>query len=275
MLAMTPPARSNHIGQSVAPPQVNQHPIIDWYRASTSSSFEERMVTVQFLGNRGDIDMIDAAKVSERLPQVEGSMEVTARSHTIVLSEVHSEVSSQAFTDRSSQEPPLTNSIYSIGSSGISPSTGMASACSGFPLLDLEEGNILHPPPAGLECAFSFRGCPFVSEDFEVWKPHCLSHFFPHPPPDRISCPLCDFEKGPYSSGWEAWEVRLNHIAREHHRMGYSLAAGRPDFALCKYLMQKRLITMAEYKDLLGNNGRRPHGGQYTTDNMSHERRRR
>lgn len=259
---MTPPAPGGDFVQSPQGTVQFQAPLIDWYSERQASSLYERIASREASDDPNDDKMVDVVKASERLPP-ESSMAMSARSHTVAASEI----SSHIWTDRSSEVPQLSHGAPSLDSAQLSVPSDIASNFSGFPVLDLETNEVTYPPRAGFECAFSFRGCPQIFEDIEPWKEHCLSHFHLHAPPRTISCPLCDFQRGPeaFRNGWEAWHVRLNHIALHHHMMGYSLAASRPDFALFKYLWQKHLIPDAEYQDLMNNYGQRAERSQFTT----------
>jgi len=164
-------------------------------------------------------------------------------------------LSSAASEDASTQAPSLSLDGSTVPSSRYSVGTSLASAASGYPLLDLETGFVVVSPSVKLECAFWFLGCGYSAEpdDTEEWKTHCLSHFRGSPPPRTVVCPLCgEFEGSTFNDGYEAWDARMDHVAF-HHDNGYSLAASRPDFKLFQYLWKKKIISNAELKELKGN----------------------
>ena len=132
------------------------------------------------------------------------------------------------------------------------------------------------PEPSWFECTFGWLDCGLVSNDFDEWKRHCLSHFYPEEPgPCTFQCPSCAYRGGPYANGLEAWELRLNHMAAVHYRQGHDVSMIRPDFELIDYMWSKRLIDNRLYMQLkssarLGNqitdrNERRRRGRQRST----------
>lgn len=96
-----------------------------------------------------------------------------------------------------------------------------------------------------------------------------MSHFRGHEPPREFSCPFCD-ARGALKDGRDAWNMRLDHVAR-HHVEGVSAATARPDRELVEFLRKKKLISNEECKRLrrtkqaidsrwatMNNNHRRP-----------------
>lgn len=139
-----------------------------------------------------------------------------------------------------------------------SVSTGLASRFEGVPLLEEVDGVLERPRtqtrlPA-FECSFWFLSCSYISYDQEEWTTHCLSHFRGEEPPRTVQCPLCSEFKCTADNGWDAWQLRLEHVAY-HQLLGHTLTrTSRPEFDLFRYLWQKRLIDDQDLKELNGGN---------------------
>jgi hypothetical protein len=100
-------------------------------------------------------------------------------------------------------------------------------------------------------CAFWFLDCNFLSQDKEVWKSHSLSHFYGEEPPRSVICPLCAWEVS-CDTGWDAWDLKAEHLLEQHLFLGETLRTARPDFHLFTHLWQKRLIDDLDLKELKG-----------------------
>lgn len=205
-----------------------------------------------------------AGSLTPRAASTSRSMAMTGQSHTERHSafSVHSGdsdmpsenvFSTGTFSESSSDLPTLSPSGPSAVSSDVDTSVGehiiprapLAVDASGHsvPAAVPDADAVLYP------CALQWLDCGFVTDGFEVWKRHCKSHFYPHEPPTSFQCPLCAYRGGPYRSGYDAWEVRLNHVAI-HHRQGHDLSTSRPDMGLITYLYKTRLISDRLYKSL-------------------------
>ncbi|KAL9054272.1 MAG: hypothetical protein Q9162_004230 [Coniocarpon cinnabarinum] len=121
------------------------------------------------------------------------------------------------------------------------------------------------------ECAFSWLDCTHEFDNIDHWKTHSLWHFRGHEPPKDIQCPLCDFNRRGFRNGYDAWRVRLDHVAR-HHQQGQDLSASRPDFGLIEFLFKKKLLNDALCKRL---KLRGAVGNQVTTSTETRRRERR
>lgn len=124
------------------------------------------------------------------------------------------------------------------------------------PLLPEDNNDILERPFADKQepqyhCAFWFLNCGFLSRDKEEWKIHSLSHFYGEEPPRSVSCPLCDWEVS-CDTGWDAWDLKAEHLLEQHLVLGEHLRTARPDFHLFTHLWQKKLIDDLELKELKG-----------------------
>ena len=121
-------------------------------------------------------------------------------------------------------------------------------------------------------CTFGFLRCEAQFEDECAWRTHCLSHFRSHPPPCRISCPFCDeLDKRFFEDPHEAWEHRMSHIAG-HIRARDVIRTCNSDSNLCYYLMQKKIISHADFKELQGKQIQRTMPGPYLVTNHPERR---
>ncbi|KAF2131182.1 hypothetical protein P153DRAFT_365779 [Dothidotthia symphoricarpi CBS 119687] len=132
--------------------------------------------------------------------------------------------------------------------------TNLADQFPGLPLLEDNNG-VLERPAAHImlpvyECTFWFLGCGYISCDADEWTTHCLSHFRGEEPPRSVQCPLCEWAV----TCDHGWSARMQHIEREHAIFGQTLRLSRPDFALYRWLWQRKLIGDGDLKELLGGN---------------------
>ncbi|MCJ1389591.1 hypothetical protein MMC18_002448 [Xylographa bjoerkii] len=104
------------------------------------------------------------------------------------------------------------------------------------------------------ECPFNFLYCLMTFASFSEWLAHSLTHFKKITPPEKNECCFCD-EKFEKSDGMRSWRDKMEHTAL-HHQLGHKLAHARPDFALYKFLWNKRIIEPGEYKELIGGHSR-------------------
>ncbi|MCJ1469709.1 hypothetical protein MMC07_008350 [Pseudocyphellaria aurata] len=118
-------------------------------------------------------------------------------------------------------------------------------------------GNLVLPnvlEPRVLECPFYQLNCGMTFSNTEDWISHSLGHFKNVPPPAKNRCCFCPQEFNCYCSTKEcSWRQRMKHIAF-HHQLGFRVATARPDFELITYLWNHKLISVADYRDLKGNN---------------------
>ena len=180
--------------------------------------------------------------------------------------------------------PHLTGSTDSISSWSIPSSVGHRAVDESFRAITEEEngGNAVYndlqifPPRRRLQvpllqCPFNLLPClmEFAASHIEQWIAHSLTHLFTDEsvprrvePPTSNTCPFCD-ETFHHPNSIASWTLRLRHVAR-HHEIGYSLAHGRPDFALYAHLWQNRVINTIAYREIVGNatGGSRSTSGQ-------------
>lgn len=113
-----------------------------------------------------------------------------------------------------------------------------------------------------LQCPFRFCGCllDFVIGDDRQWVEHSLTHFKTEggrrpqrvDPPKKNTCHFCEqtFED---QDGQESWEVMMRHVRLFHHKFGHLLAHSRLDYDLVGYLWRKKVVSNAEYRELMSN----------------------
>ena len=163
--------------------------------------------------------------------------------------------------------PCLTNP------SGFSDTVSMASS-SGCRALDNslrviaedDEGSLVNFPALRfprvhvLPCPFDPLQCPraFQRGQVDEWITHSLEHFVTEgprgqavEPPTSNPCPFCEATFY-HPSGITSWNQRMRHVA-DHHRIGHTLSHARPDFALYRYMWQRRVIDSEAYRHINGN----------------------
>ena len=241
------------------------HPIAPWLQEEDSriDSFFARNARLPDFAQ-----YVSSASNTPRGGSPIASLAVTDHSHT----EMHSQFSfdlSSISGGSVSDAPTISEDLMSgidaadlpgfsrSGSSAPSSSvdTGLGRDTMRQTRLDITPGGVSVAPTAPesywYECTFTWLDCGFVSNDFEQWKRHCLSHFYPEEPgPCIFQCPLCPHRGGPFTNGWDAWELRLNHMAAVHYRQGHDVSTSRPDFELIDYMWAKRLIDNRLYMQL-------------------------
>ena len=216
-----------------------------------------------------------------RLPQRLAEQSVLPLSHLYQDPNYHGHNPSEVGTSRlvngtvittNASLPHLTGSTDSISSWSIPSSVGYRAVDESFRAITEEENggnavyNNLHffPPRRRLqapqyECPFNLLQCSreFAASHIEPWIEHSLEHFVTDEgvsrhvdPPTSNSCPFCD-ETFYHASGIASWTHRMRHVAR-HHQIGHSLAHGRPDFVLYRYLWQIGVIDTSAYREIVG-----------------------
>jgi hypothetical protein len=172
---------------------------------------------------------------------VHTSLAVTSQSHTVVSSTAANAV--PALLRGSSR----TTSLSSVN-------TGLASFIGGGPLLEEEEGGALVVPSTqrsvySYPCIFHFLDCTESFILFEEWRVHVLSHFRGQAAPTEAQCTLCSWNMAD-STRDVAWNFMLRHVAIEHFQIGHTLATSRPDFALYKFLFNRKILNEPQFKAL-------------------------
>lgn len=116
-------------------------------------------------------------------------------------------------------------------------------------------------PPPIYSCRFWFLGCEYATTSEMEWKEHNLAHFWGHVPPHSNTCPLCDMTFNiPDPS--VSWAANMSHLA-QHFKVGDTMAAATPEYALVRHLWSKRIICDADYQELMGHRpARRSKGGR-------------
>lgn len=220
-------------------------PIQDWYH-HTEDSFQNRLAGHHNLTGSENVSSSNQSRVGKTSTI---SMAMTDHSHT----QSSSSPSSRTLTESA----PASLPSLTVDSSGFDlPSWDSTQENNGvetiIPGID-EQGVLIRPPSYAYQCAFPFLGCTFRSVDLDEWMTHCFAHFHPIGPPRAWQCPLCP-QAGMMPNGHDAWRLRLHHVAG-HHQAGESLSTARPDFALFKYLRDKRIIDDTKYRDLMVQTG--------------------
>lgn len=104
-------------------------------------------------------------------------------------------------------------------------------------------------PPPTLTCRFWFLNCPYASNDELEWREHNLAHFHGHVPPLSMTCPLCDMTFNiPDPS--ISWAANMSHLI-QHFKTGDSLVDATPEYVLIRHLWSKRIISDADYQELV------------------------
>lgn len=157
-------------------------------------------------------------------------------------------------TTASDNVPSLTRGL-SNASSTASADTDFASALDGFQTLESVDGvlqvPITHHPHADLICPFQILDCEEPFSDVRLWKTHIFSHFRGRPCPVTATCFLCErvFGQTRADDPARAWNEMLSHMAAVHFRgLGQRLATVRTDFALMRWMYNRRIITPAQFR---------------------------
>ncbi|KAI9760252.1 MAG: hypothetical protein M4579_001766 [Chaenotheca gracillima] len=117
-------------------------------------------------------------------------------------------------------------------------------------MLQEENGVFVIPAAATkLECPFHFLLCRFTFTLFADWFSHSLSHFYGEGPPNAAICCFCDDTFYNQTDAVRCWEDRMRHVA-EHHKRGQTLESAKPDFHLCEYLKDIRVISEEQLRSM-------------------------
>lgn len=159
-------------------------------------------------------------------------------------------ISSSTMTDR---VPALTRDS-SVASSDSAVQTDTASAVQGGYVLETDDGILTLPhtsePDADLLCPFQILDCAETFSSVREYKTHVFSHFRGHPLPTSASCFLCEnkFTQEPEDDAALAWNKMLGHMAHDHFRQGQQLGTIRADFALMRWMYDRKIISDYYFK---------------------------
>ncbi|TGO34217.1 hypothetical protein BHYA_0207g00150 [Botrytis hyacinthi] len=97
-----------------------------------------------------------------------------------------------------------------------------------------------------LPCEFININCgvTFLSDDFENWLAHSLTHFKNHPPPSKCFCLFCDKEFKDINNSYGNWRNRMMH-SRDHFLDGKTNI--QSDSLVIEYMWRNNLIDEADY----------------------------
>lgn len=149
--------------------------------------------------------------------------------------------------------PPLTRGS-SIASSDSAVQTDTASALQGGYVLETDDGILTlsstSEPDADLLCPFQILDCEETFSSVREFKMHVFSHFRGHPLPTSASCFLCEnrFTQEPEDDDALAWNKMLGHMAHDHFRQGQQLGTIRADFALMRWMYDRKIISDQHFK---------------------------
>lgn len=149
--------------------------------------------------------------------------------------------------------PPLTRGS-SVASSDSAVQTDTASAVQGGYVLETDDGILTLPstsePDADLLCPFQILDCEETFSSVREFKTHVFSHFRGHPLPTSAPCFLClnRFTQEPEDDDALAWNKMLSHMASDHFRQGQQLGTIRADFALMRWMYDRKIISDHYFK---------------------------
>ena len=157
-------------------------------------------------------------------------------------------------TTASDNVPRLTRGNSNASSIGSADTDIASSFLDGMPTLESINGVLQVPVPAhphaDLICPFQILDCEEPFNDVWEWKTHVFSHFRGHPCPVTATCFLCEstFDQSEDDHPARAWNEMLSHMAAVHFRgLGQRLATVRTDFALMRWMYNRRIITTAQF----------------------------
>ena len=122
------------------------------------------------------------------------------------------------------------------------------------------DGESIEPstvPPPTLTCRFWFLNCSYASNNEAEWREHNLAHFRGNVPPLSLTCPLCDMTFNIPDPN-VSWAANMSHLV-QHFKIGDSMASAVPEYVLVRHLWAKRIISDADYQELVSC---RRHGGR-------------
>jgi len=161
-------------------------------------------------------------------------------------------MTSSTLTDR---VPALTRGSSIDSFEGSAMQTDIASVLQGGFVLDSDDGILTLPssytePDADLLCPFQILDCTETFASVREFKIHVFSHFRGHPLPTSASCFLCEdkFEQTPEDDPALAWNRMLGHMAHDHFRRGQQFGTIRADFALMRWMYDRRIISDHYFK---------------------------
>lgn len=237
------PEEGNHTERCAVPPNLSREyetPLNTWARNNDADLTTRLAGTYQLpLARGGTINKYDS--MYERSTGERTSIAVQCRS----------EAPSTTATDN---VPPLTRG-NSNASSVDSAATDIASGLDGMRTLESVDGVLTVPVPdhphADLICPFQILDCEEPFHNVREWKTHVFSHFRGHPCPTTATCFLCGrvFHQSTDDDPARAWDEMLLHMAHVHFRgQGQRLATVRTDFTLMRWMYNRRLITLAQFR---------------------------
>ena len=149
--------------------------------------------------------------------------------------------------------PPLTRSTSTLSYETEAP-TDVASDLDGGYVLEVRDGVLTIPERYELDrdllCPFQILDCEKKFSEVVDFKMHVFSHFRGHALPTLASCFLCDIKFSQTSDDDPArsWNNMLSHMVHNHFRQGQQLATVRTDFTLMRWMYNRRLISVHQFK---------------------------
>lgn len=124
------------------------------------------------------------------------------------------------------------------------------------------DGHVVEPStisPPTLTCRFWFLNCPYASNNELEWREHNLAHLRGHVPPLSMTCPLCDMTFNIPDPN-VSWAANMSHLV-QHFKIGDTLSSAPPEYVLVRHLWSKRIISDADYQELVSHRkrGKRPY----------------
>lgn len=145
--------------------------------------------------------------------------------------------------------PPLTRGSSLDSCAASVAQTDVASVVQGGYVLESDDGILTLPHPqdeanADLLCPFQILDCFETFASVRQFKTHVFSHFRGEPLPKKASCFLCpniyasDSDEDPAIP----WNRMLGHMAHDHFRTGQEHGTFRADFALMRWMYDRKII---------------------------------
>lgn len=101
-----------------------------------------------------------------------------------------------------------------------------------------------------LLCPFQILDCCETFSDVREFKTHVFSHFHGHSLPKSATCFLCsrNFQQTDTQDLAQAWNDMLSHLANDHFRRGQEYGTMRADFALMRWMYDRKIISDHVFK---------------------------
>jgi len=155
-------------------------------------------------------------------------------------------MTSSTLTDR---VPGLTRGSSIASSDRSAMQTDIASILQGGFVLESDDGVLTLPRYAELDadllCPFQILDCAETFSSVREYKLHVFSHFRGHPLPTSAACFLCTekFYQASEDDPALAWNSMLGHMCHDHFRMGQEFGTIRADFALMRWMYDRKIIS--------------------------------